>query len=77
MKKHSDVRWSEVARRAIAEHLEKIGETSEGMLPASELRMRLKKKGLDVTEVSLEKAIRHYGKMRELEWRRTSTTRTS
>ena len=77
MKKRSDIRWSEVARRAIAEQLEKL-EGPAGFLSSSEeLRRILSNEGLDLERIPVEKAERHYRRMRRLDWKRTSSTRVS
>jgi hypothetical protein len=72
MKKRRDVNWSEVARRAI---VEKLGQ-SEGptgfCASASELGDMIAKAGVKLEELSVERAIKHYRRMRELEWKRTS-----
>jgi predicted CopG family antitoxin len=78
MKEHSEIRWSEVARRAIIEYLERL-EKDNLELPARDI---LKMLGKDfekkVTETPLERYERSYKKAREEEWERTKsfTTRT-
>jgi hypothetical protein len=73
MKRRRDVKWSEVARRAIVERLEQ----SEGPVgfyaSASELADMIAKAGVKLDKVSVDEAVRHYRRMGELEWKRTST----
>jgi len=71
MKKHREVRWSEVVRRAIAEYLENLEGRSR---TAGQLLSILDKDGVDLSNVSVEQAELYYKKARALEWQRTSTT---
>ena len=75
MKKHPEIKWSEVARKAIAEYLAKI-ETEE--LSSDELLSLLGedfRKELGSTPVEeYEKVLK---KTRDEEWKRLSTTPTS
>jgi predicted CopG family antitoxin len=73
MKKRRDVRWSEVAREAIVEKLERLEGPVGFSTSTSDLAKLLVKSGVNLSEVSVEDAVRYYRKMRELEWRRTST----
>ncbi len=72
MKRHPEVKWSEVARRAIVEYLKRIEgeESTEELL--EELGEDFKR---DLAALSLEKVVEFYRKSRELEWSRCSTTR--
>ncbi|WP_297519476.1 hypothetical protein [Thermococcus sp.] len=78
MKEYSEIRWSEVARKAIVEYLERL-EKGNLELPAKDI---LKMLGGDfekkVTKMPLEMYERAYKKAREAEWERTKsfTTRT-
>ncbi|MFA4701940.1 hypothetical protein [Pyrococcus kukulkanii] len=78
MKKHKEIRWSEVARRAIVEYLEKI---EKGGLEISSEDL-LKMLGEDfrkrIEEIPIEKYEEYYKKAREAEWKRLKsfTTRT-
>jgi len=76
MKKHPEVRWSEVARKAIIEFLRKL----EGEFKTSTDEL-LEELGRDfvknLSEISFEQAVEWYEKMREVEWRRSSTTRVA
>jgi hypothetical protein len=73
MKRRRDVKWSEVARQAIAERLEELEGPVGFHASASELANMIAKAGVRLDEVSVAEAIRHYRKMRELEWQRTSS----
>ncbi|MDV3103538.1 hypothetical protein [Thermococcus waiotapuensis] len=75
MKEHPEIRWSEVARRAIAEYLAKVEAeelSSEELLSllGEDFRKELEKTPLEEYEKALEKA-------RDEEWKRISTTLTS
>ncbi|WP_456369431.1 hypothetical protein [Geoglobus sp.] len=77
MKKYSEIRWSEVVRKAIVDYLGKLEETrteiSTGDL-LKELGSDFKK---SLSELEFEKAKEGYEKMRDAEWRRTSTIRAN
>lgn len=73
MKRRRDVRWSEVAREAIVERLEQAEGPVGFYASAAELADKIAKAGVRLDKVSVDDAVRHYRKMRELEWRRTST----
>jgi len=77
MKKYGEVKWSEVARKAIVEYLRRLEEggfelTTRELLDelGEGFRESLKK-------LNFEDSLRGYEKMREAEWRRSSTTRVS
>ncbi len=77
MKKYSEIRWSEVVRKAIVDYLKKLEEVRTE-ISTKELLKELGddfKKSLD--DLELEKAIECYKKMRDAEWRRTSTIQAS
>lgn len=73
MKRRRDVKWSEVARRAILEKLEQAEGPIGFCTSASELAHMIARAGVKLNEVSVDEAIRHYRRMRESEWKRTST----
>jgi len=76
MKKHPEVRWSEVARKAIIEFLRKV--EGEFKTSTDELLEELGRDFVkDLSEISFEQAVEWYEKMREVEWRRSSTTRVA
>jgi hypothetical protein len=77
MKKYREIKWSEVVRRAIVEHIKKLEEggfelTTKELL--EELGEDFRK---SLSELSLEKAVEGYEKMRDAEWKRISTTQAS
>ncbi|AEH25461.1 hypothetical protein [Pyrococcus yayanosii] len=79
MKRYKEIKWSEVARRAIVEYLEmleesKLEESSEEFL--EEFGKEFLK---ELESIPDEKAEEYYKKMRGAEWRRLAsfTTRTS
>jgi len=74
MKKHREIRWSEVARKAIVlriKNLEEGGFKSTTQELLEDLGKGFKK---SVNELTLEKAVKGYKKMRGAEWKRASTT---
>ena len=74
MKRHPEVKWSEVARRAILEYLARL----EGEISSEKLLEELGDeyaKSLD--EIEFEKAVEHYKRMRKASWGRLSTILTS
>ncbi|MBS7650334.1 MAG: hypothetical protein QXQ11_06460 [Candidatus Bathyarchaeia archaeon] len=73
MRKHREVKWSEVIRRAISDHLRIVEES--GSVNIEELREFILGAGESIDEISVERAIEQYRKMGELEWKRTSMTR--
>jgi len=77
MKKRSDIRWSEVARRAIAEQLDRLEGPMGLERPMVEVRRILAQAGVNPEAVPIEKAIRHYRKVRRLDWKRASSTRAN
>jgi len=73
MKKYSEVKWSEVVRKALAEYIGRLEVMELGVVSSDVLADMLKNSSLDVSSISLEKAIEYYIKARELEWKRLST----
>ena len=70
MKRHPEVKWSEVARRAIVEYLRKI----EGEVSTEELLEELGEDfAKDLDAIDLGAAEKHYRRMREAEWKRHFT----
>ncbi|WP_367883076.1 hypothetical protein [Thermococcus peptonophilus] len=81
MKKHPEIKWSEIARRAIEEYLQEL-ESSKAEISMDEFRGLLGgEETLKEIEATHNEAYEgYYKKVRELEWDRTkrsSTTRTS
>ncbi len=75
MKKHPEIKWSEVVRRAILEYLDKLV-GSDTFEPDHYVKLA-EKAGVDLEAIPLDRAKSHYEKMREMEWERDSTTRMS
>lgn len=77
MKNYSEIRWSEVIRKAIAEYLEKLEEI-ETEVSSKEL---LEELGEDfrnsLKELDFDKVVEGYEKMREIEWKRTFMIQTN
>jgi len=77
MKKYSEIKWSEVVRKAIVDYLRKL-EENRSEISTKELLDELGnafKKSLD--ELNLETVLKGYKKMRESEWKRVSTTQAN
>ena len=75
MKKYSEVKWSEVVRKALVDYIMRLKVMERGVASSDELSEMLKESKLDVDSVSLDKAVEYYEKARDLEWKRSSTTR--
>jgi len=73
MKRYSEVKWSEVVRKALTEYIARLEVMERGVVSSDELADLLRASKLDVSSISLEKAMEHYERMRELEWKRSST----
>jgi len=77
MKRFSEVRWSEVVRKALADYVGRLEIVEGGIVSSEKLGAKLKDANLDVSCVDLNKAVEYYEKGRKLEWKRLSTTQTS
>lgn len=77
MKRHAEVKWSEVVRKSIADYINKMEIVEGGVVPSSKLAIMLKDANLDLADIALDKATEQYEKGRKLEWTRLSTTQTS
>ena len=77
MKKHVEIKWSEVVRKSIADYINKMEIVDGGVVTSSKLAIMLKNSNLDVADINLDKATEQYEKGRKLEWKRLSTTQTS
>ncbi len=77
MKRYSEIKWSEVIRKAIAEYLEKLEEI-ETEVSSKEL---LEELGEDfrnsLKDLDFKKTVEGYEKMGDIEWRRTFTIQTN
>jgi len=74
MKKYSEVKWSEVVRKALADYVWRLEVVERGVVPSERLTELLREANLDLSTVSLEKALEHYEKVREAEWKRLQFT---
>ena len=70
MKKHKEVKWSEVARKAIVEYLEKLEEDKLEISSKELLKMLGEDFIRDVESIPDEKFEEYYEKAREAEWKR-------
>jgi hypothetical protein len=75
MKNYPEIKWSEVVRRAILDYLD--GLMGSETYDSSHYAELAKRTGVRIKDIPLEEAEKHYEKMREREWERHSTTRTS
>ncbi|NJE26416.1 hypothetical protein E3E22_07255 [Thermococcus sp. MV5] len=76
MKKHKEVRWSEVARKAIIEYLEKLEKGGLEVSSKDILRMLGKDFEKRIKETPIEKYEEYYKKAREAEWKRLKSFMT-
>ena len=77
MKKYSEIKWSEVIRKAIVDYLEKL-EESKTEISSEELLNELGDEFKEsLNKLDFEKAIEGYKRMRENEWKRTFTIQVS
>lgn len=74
MKSFPEIKWPTIYRQTIERYLDKL--ENPNIIPITELKDRLEKKGIIFDNIPLDKAIKYYNKMRELEWERTYSTRT-
>lgn len=75
MRKHREINWSEVVRRAIEEYLDTIEETRT-TVPAEEIIDELKAEGVsqeDLKPLEASEEKRLYEKMVKRKWKRLST----
>ena len=67
MKKHAEVKWSEVVRKSIADYINKMEKINGGVVPSSILVAMLKDSNLELSNITLENATEHYEKNRDTE----------
>jgi hypothetical protein len=60
MKKHSEVKWSEVVRRALASYVDRLEIVEGGMIPMKKIAKKLKDAGIDITSIDLDRAVEFY-----------------
>jgi len=77
MKKYREVRWSEVVRKAIMEYLKRLEEGGFELTTRELLDELGESFRENLRKLSFEDSLRGYERMREAEWRRSSTTRVS
>jgi len=74
MKKYSEVKWSEVVRKALIEYIGHLEAKERRVVSSDELSEMLRMAQLDVASITLDKAVEYYERARELEWKRSPTT---
>ncbi len=75
MRKYPEIKWSEVVRNAILEYLDRlVGSETHDSSYYAKLAERA---GVRLEEIPLAQAEMHYKKMRDLEWKRRSSTLAS
>jgi metal-responsive CopG/Arc/MetJ family transcriptional regulator len=72
MKRHSEVKWSEVVRKALSDYVDRLELVEDGVVPMETLAKRMKERGVDVSKIDLEKAIKYYEEGRKLGRKRLS-----
>ena len=72
MKRHSEIKWSEVVRKSLANYVDQLKIAEGGVVSAETLSQKLKEKGVDVSTIDLDKAIEYYEEGRKLERKRLS-----
>lgn len=77
MKRFSEVKWSEVVRKALVDYVGKLEIIEGGVVSSEKLAAELKDSNLDLGCIDLKKAVTYYERGRKIEWKRLSTTRTS
>ena len=77
MKRHSEVKWSEVVRKALANYVDNLEVYEGGVVSAETLSRRLKEKCIDVSTIDLDEAINYYEEGRKLERKRLSMIQAS
>jgi hypothetical protein len=70
MKRHAEIKWSEVVRKSIADYINKMEIIEEGVVLSSKLANMLKDSNIDLADITLDKATEQYEKGRKLEWKR-------
>jgi len=73
MKKFPEIKWSTLYREIIGRYLEKLEMPNK--ISITELKEKLNKKDIFTEDISFNKAIETYKKMRELKWERAYSTR--
>lgn len=77
MKKYSEIKWSEVVRKAILDYIRRIEEGGFKISTKELLESFDDEFKKELSELSLERAIEGYRKMSEEEWRRLYTIQAS
>ena len=77
MKRHSEVKWSEVVRKALKDYVDNLEMAEGGVVLAEKLSQKLKEKCIDVSAIDLDKAIEYYEEGRKLERKRLSMIQAS
>ena len=73
MKRHSEVKWSEVVRKALTDYVDRLEIVECGVISAEALAKKLKEKGVDISAIDLDRAIKHYEEGRKQARKRLST----
>ncbi|MEM3786270.1 MAG: ribbon-helix-helix domain-containing protein [Nitrososphaeria archaeon] len=77
MKKYSEIKWSEVVRKAIIDYIKRIEEGGFKVSAKELLKNFDEEFRREVKELSLDDAIEGFRKMSEEEWRRLYTIQAS
>ena len=77
MKRHSEVKWSEVVRKALVNYVDRLEIVEGGLISMKKLAKKFRDSGVETSNIDLKKAIEFYEEGRKKEWKRLSTTQTS
>jgi len=77
MKRHSEIKWSEVVRKSLADYVDQLEVAEGGVASAETLSKKLKEKGVDLSTIDLDRAIEYYEEGRKLERKRLSMIQAS
>mgnify|MGYP006282487133 CR=1 FL=1 len=74
MKKYDKIDWNKVLKKKIKEFLKRL--EKKDTISIERLREKLEESGFNMEDLSHERNIELFKKMREAEWNRTYSTRT-
>jgi tRNA(fMet)-specific endonuclease VapC len=72
MKRHSEVKWSEVVRKALVVYVDRLEIVDGGIIPMKKMAQKLKALGFDASKVDLDKAIKYVEFPKALEFNQLS-----
>ncbi|MBD3194411.1 MAG: hypothetical protein GF317_05100 [Candidatus Lokiarchaeota archaeon] len=75
MKKYNRVNWNKIIETTIEAHIKKMERMNS--ISIEKLKLELEENGLNLENLTHESNINLFQKMRDLEWKRTYSTRMS